>query len=73
MDDTKTDGGADLGAAAPPAFRVRLPGFLVEREIGLGDVVQRVTATAGIAPCGGCAGRAATLNRWVGFAPARRG
>jgi hypothetical protein len=49
--------------------RVRLPGFLIEeeKEIGLGDIVKRVTTAFGIKPCGGCERRAAALNRWVVF------
>jgi hypothetical protein len=46
---------------------VRLPGFVSDEPVGLGDVIKRVTATAGIKPCGGCARRAAKLNRLVGF------
>ena len=49
------------------AFRVRLPGFVRDEEIGLGDVVKRMTYAAGIRPCGGCQKRAATLNRRVIF------
>ena len=50
-------------------FRVRLPGFLVEDtvDVGLGDVIKRVTYAAGIKPCGGCEKRAAALNRWMRF------
>lgn len=47
--------------------RVRLPGFLIEVEIGLGDAIKRVTYAAGIKPCGGCEKRAAALNRWMRF------
>jgi hypothetical protein len=47
--------------------RVRLPGFLIEEKIGLGDVVKRVTYAMGIKPCGGCEKRAAALNRWMRF------
>jgi hypothetical protein len=47
--------------------RVRLPGFLVEDTIGLGDVIKRATYAVGITPCGGCERRAAALNRWVAF------
>lgn len=47
--------------------RVRLPGFLIEEEIGLGDVVKRVTYAIGIKPCGGCERRAAALNGWMHF------
>jgi hypothetical protein len=42
---------------------VRLPGFLNEKDIGLGDVIKRVTSYVGITPCGGCEARAAALNR----------
>jgi hypothetical protein len=47
--------------------RVRLPGFLVDEEIGLGDAIKRVTYAMGIKPCGGCEKRAAALNRWMNF------
>lgn len=49
------------------SHRVRLPGFVTDEEIGLGDVVKRVTTAFGIKPCGGCERRAAALNRWVVF------
>jgi hypothetical protein len=47
--------------------RVRLPGFLIEDEVGLGDVITRVTYAMGIKPCGGCEKRASALNRWMHF------
>jgi hypothetical protein len=46
---------------------VRLPGFLIEEEIGLGDAIKRVTYAMGIQPCSGCEKRGAVLNRWVKF------
>jgi len=49
-------------------YQVRLPGFVVDEQVGLGDVVQRVTYTMGIKPCGGCERRTAAMNRWVVFA-----
>ncbi len=54
-------------APPPQPHRVRLPGFLIEEEIGLGDAIKRVTYAMGIKPCGGCEKRAATLNRWMRF------
>jgi hypothetical protein len=48
-------------------YRVRLPGFITDEEIGLGDVIKRATSTIGIMPCDGCAKRAALLNRWMVF------
>jgi hypothetical protein len=50
-----------------PSLRVRLPGFIREDEIGLGDVIKRVTYAIGIRPCSGCERRASALNRWVSF------
>lgn len=47
--------------------RVRLPGFITDEDIGLGDVIKRATHTLGIKPCGGCERRAAALNRWLAF------
>jgi hypothetical protein len=46
---------------------VRLPGFLIEKEIGLGDVIKKATYAMGIKPCKGCERRADTLNRWIRF------
>jgi hypothetical protein len=47
--------------------RVRLPGFISDDEVGLGDVIKRATYAMGIKPCGGCERRAAALNRWMVF------
>ena len=47
--------------------QVRLPGFLIEEDAGLGDVIKRATYAMGIKPCGGCEKRAAALNRWMRF------
>jgi hypothetical protein len=44
--------------------RVRLPGFIADEDIGLGDLIKRATYMVGIKPCGGCESRAAALNRW---------
>jgi hypothetical protein len=46
-------------------YRVRLPVFISDEDIGLGDVIKRATSAIGIRPCGGCGRRAAALNRWV--------
>jgi hypothetical protein len=52
--------------------RMRLPGFITDDDVGLGDVVARVTHAAGIRPCEGCRRRAASLNRWLVFTGPRR-
>ena len=50
-----------------PRHRVHLPGFLLEEEVGLGDVIKQATYALGMKPCGGCERRAAALNRWMHF------
>jgi hypothetical protein len=50
--------------------RVNLPGFISE-DIGLGDVIKRMTSAVGLSPCGGCVRRAQALNSWLVFS--RRG
>jgi hypothetical protein len=59
-DDTK-----DITRDEP--FRLRLPGFISDEQVGLGDAVKRVTYAMGVRPCGGCEQRAAALNRWAVF------
>jgi len=51
----------------PALHRIRIPGFIVDEEIGFGDAIKRVTYTMGIKPCGGCEERAEALNRWMVF------
>ena len=58
------------GAGEKP-YRVRSPGFVTDKDIGLGDVVKRVTSSVGINPCGGCSRRATALNRWMVFSGRR--
>ena len=50
-----------------PTHQMRLPGFITDEEIGLGDVIKRVTSYIGIKTYGGCERRAAALNRWIVF------
>ena len=47
--------------------QVRLPGFITDEPLGLGDLIKRATSSLGIKPCGGCQARAAALNRWMVF------
>ena len=53
-------------------YHVRLPGFITDQDIGLGDAIKQVTSYVGIEPCGGCDQRAALLNRWMVFSGRRR-
>ena len=52
-------------------YRVRLPGFISDKDVGLGDAIKHVTYAVGITPCGGCEKRAAALNRWLTFSGRR--
>lgn len=52
-------------------FRVRIPGFVSETDIGLGDLAGRAATSMGIQHCGGCARRATALNNWLVIAPWR--
>jgi len=47
--------------------RVRLPGFVKDDDVGLGDVIKKATSIVGIRPCGDCAKRARRLNSWIVF------
>ena len=53
--------------AEPPPRAFRLPGFINDDDVSLGDAVARATSYIGIKPCGGCSRRAAALNRWFVF------
>ena len=58
----------DSKKETPYPYRVQLPGFLVnEEDIGIGDMIKRVTSAVGIKPCGDCLRRASALNQWVVF------
>jgi len=61
----RNDNSQDAGKDEP--YRARLPGFISDEQVGLGDVVKQITYSVGIQPCGGCARRAAALNRWMVF------
>jgi hypothetical protein len=63
----KKRGKTESGISQRAAQRVRLPGFLIEEDVGLGDLVKKVTYVMGIKHCGGCEKRAAALNRWITF------
>jgi hypothetical protein len=67
--ESKAEGKEALETKAPkgPRYQVNLPGFITDEEIGLGEVIKRATSSIGIQPCGGCAERAARLNRWMVF------
>lgn len=64
--------GKQSGESKRPAHRVRLPGFINDEDIGLGDVIKRATSAIGIRPCDDCSKRAAALNRWMVISPWRR-
>jgi hypothetical protein len=49
----------------PRPHKVHLPGFLIQQDVGLGDLIKKATYAVGIKPCGGCEKRALVLNRWM--------
>jgi hypothetical protein len=61
---------ARKGKVPPQAFR--LPGFINDDDVGLGDAIKRVTSYIGIKPCGGCGRRAAALNQRFVFSGRRK-
>lgn len=63
----RKDHGSDPDKPERLAYRVRLPGFVTDDDVGLGDLIKRATSAVGIKPCGGCHRRAAALNRWMVF------
>ena len=69
--DAKNDDAA-VGKDESRPHRVRLPGFVSDEDVGLGDVIKRATYAVGIKPCGGCERRAAALNRWMVFSGRRK-
>lgn len=56
---------SEAGHPERQSHRIRLPGFLIEDDTGLGDLVKKATYAMGIKTCGGCEKRAQALNRWV--------
>jgi hypothetical protein len=69
---TTNELGRTLNSNAHSPHRVRLPGFIADEEIGLGDMIKRATSYFKVRSCGGCERRAASLNRWTVFT-GRRG
>lgn len=67
--EAQSDAAVDKSERRP--YRVRLPGFVSDEDVGLGDVIKRATYAVGIKPCGGCKRRAAALNRWMVFSGRR--
>lgn len=47
--------------------KIALPGFILDQNIGLGDVISRATSAFGIEGCNSCNQRAQKLNSWLVF------
>jgi len=58
---------ADTRRHGHSPHRVRIPRFVTDEDVGLGDVIKRLTYSVGIKACGACERRAAALNRWLPF------
>jgi len=67
--ENESEHGTDVNRDRPR--KLRLPGFISEEDIGLGDAIKRATSLLGIPPCSGCEGRAAKLNRRLVFSKRR--
>lgn len=52
----------ETGGSSRQPLRVRLPGFIVEGDVGLGQAVKLATSLVGVKPCGACAERARRLD-----------
>lgn len=65
MGEQAPSAGASRGERQP--YRVRLPGFVSDDDIGLGDVITKSTSALGIKHCGDCGRRASMLNQWLVF------
>ena len=52
--------------------RFRVPGFVTDQDIGLGEVIRRATYAMRIKPCSACERRAAELSHWMVFTGRRR-
>jgi hypothetical protein len=50
-------------------FVARLPSFIVDDEIGSGDVIKRLTGLFGVPACSACESRAKRLNGLLAFSP----
>jgi hypothetical protein len=65
--DPGRDEKASSGEGRSAPHRVRLPGFLLKEEIGLGDLIKRTSYSIGVPHCEGCERRAEALDRWIRF------
>jgi hypothetical protein len=61
------------GAPGPALHTIVLPTFLLDHEVGLGQLLKRATSSVGARPCVLCEQRAARLDQWLRFVPGARG
>jgi hypothetical protein len=71
MNDRESEKGFPSIENTDQPYQVRLPRFILDEEIGLGDAIKKVTYAFGIRPSSdcGCGRRAAMLNRLVTLSP----
>ena len=69
MNDSAKNGKFSDGERA--LHNMRLPGFITEESIGLGDLLKKASYAVGVRACGGCQQRAIAMNRWLRFVPKR--
>lgn len=63
----KVEGNSQSGSGERSRHQIRLPGFISDEEIGLGDAIKRTASYFGVTACGGCEQRRLVLNRWMVF------
>jgi hypothetical protein len=54
---------------APRPIRIPVPGL--NRTVGLGQAIKKLTSSVGVSACGGCQRRAAQLDRRITFTSLR--
>jgi hypothetical protein len=52
-----------------PKRTLRIPGFIIDEDIGLGGITKRALYVLGVKPCAGCDGRASKLDKILTFSP----
>ena len=52
-------------------YRLRLPGFVSDEDLGLGDALKNVPSYFGAQACGGCERRRVALNGWMTLSKGR--
>jgi hypothetical protein len=69
--ETRRESHNSVDQATKSTYRLKLPQFIIQESVGLGEVIKRGTTALGIRSCQGCEQRAAQLDRRFRFEPRR--